>query len=107
MHKEMKGRDGPTLDEGVGRFLGLEALLPWTCGFHMQCIRVDGSDSFFIIRVAGLHQSGMNLSVALRNTMQWLPFDLDKAPTIHPMEDVIERGHKKGISLPLLDLSSI
>lgn len=27
--------------------------------------------------------------------MQWLPFDLDEAPTIHPMEDVIERGHKK------------
>lgn len=31
--------------------------------------------------------------------MQWLPFDLDKAPTIHPMEDVIERGHKHQLHL--------
>lgn len=41
----------------------------------------------------------------MRVTVDDIPSDLDKAPkdgrsaTIHPMEDVIELGHKKGTSM--------
>lgn len=48
----------------VGRYLGLEALLPWTCGFHMQCIGVEW--------ICQLLQ---------KNAMRWIPFALDEAPS--------------------------